>query len=189
MAFNPSTQINLCCVPFDSTYKNVVYFPSEIEQRAYFTGKTERMITDYTTVRRTTPDGGFRSSVRVGDNIDLLRSKGINYMYYQNAHHGEKFFYAFITQMVYVNEGTTELVFETDVFQTWFFDVEVKRSYVVREHSETDKIGGNIVPEKFNFQDYVYEEAETDTTLDEWGYLVGCTELNFETSSTYFFLL
>lgn len=176
MTFNPSSTIYLCNVPIDSTYQNEIYFASKTAQQNYFSGRVVKTFSDYLTVRTTRPDGSFQSSVKVNENIDALRSLPCNYMYYQNAHHGTRYFYAFITKLVYINEGTTEIVFETDVYQTWLFDVTLKPSYVVREHSLTDKIGDNLVPEKFNFQDYVYQLAHDDSTLDSWGYLVGTTE-------------
>lgn len=176
MAFNPSSIIYLCNVPIDSTYQNQIYFASKTAQQSYFQSKVVKTFSDYLTVRTTRADGSLQSSVKVNANIDVLRSLPCNYMYYQNANHGTRYFYAFITKLIYINEGTTEIVFEADVYQTWLFDVTIKPSYVVREHSVTDKIGDNLVPEQFNFQDFVYQLAHTDTSLDKWGYLVGLTE-------------
>lgn len=176
MAFNPSSTIYLCNVPIDSTYKNEIYFSSLEEQQNYFSNKVVKTFSNYLTVRRTLPDGSLVSSVKVDANIDTLQSLPCNYMYYQNAQHGTKLFYAFITKLIYINEGTTEIVFETDVYQTWLFNVTLKPSYVVREHSTSDKIGEHLVPEKFNFQDYEYEPAIIVDNLNEWGYLVATTE-------------
>lgn len=182
MAFNPSSTIYLCSVPFDNSYKNQVYFENINEQEAYFASRVLHTFLEYLTIRRISSDGKLVSAVKVNKNIDDLQN--CNYMFYQNLNHGTRFYYAFITKLIYVNEGTTEIEFETDVFQTWFFDVTLRPSYVIREHSETDEIGENIVPEKFVFQDYTYSKIIDDDTLDKWGYLVGSTELNFETSST-----
>lgn len=176
MAFKPSSTIYLCNVPFDSTYKNEVYFATLAEQQNYFKNKVVKTFSNYLTVRKTLPDGSLQSSVKVDANIDLLQSLPCNYMYYQNANHGIKIFYAFIVDMIYINEGTTEIVFKTDVYQTWLTEVTLKPSYVVREHSETDLVGEHLVPEKFNFQDYDYEEAIVFDSLNEWGYLVATTE-------------
>lgn len=180
MAFNPSSTIYLCGVPIDNTYTNQIYFANETEQREYFLGRVRKTFTEYLTVRKTLADGSNISSVKVNANIDSLYN--CNYMFYQNANHGAKWFYAFINKLVYINEGTTEIVFETDVYQTWCFDVRLQQSYVVREHSITDEIGDNIVPEKFSFQDYTYKKLKDDDTLNEWRYLVGCSEKNFDES-------
>lgn len=178
MAFNPSSTIYLCNVPIDNTYKNQIYFSSKTEQQTYFSNRVQKTFSNYLTVRKTLPDGSMVSSVKVDCNIDDLYN--CNYMYYQNANHGTRFFYAFITKLIYINEGTTEIRFETDVYQTWRFDVILKQSYVVREHSETDNRGGNIVPEKFSFQDYNFTEITPDVLtgglLDKYGYLVGTSD-------------
>ena len=176
MAFNPSSTIHLCSVPIDSTYQNQIYFATKTAQQSYFQSKVVKSFSEYLTVRTARADGSLQSSVKVNANIDVLRSAACNYMYYQNEHHGTRIFYAFITKLIYINEGTTQINFEADVYQTWLFDVSIKPSYVVREHSETDKIGDNLVPESFNFQDYVYQLAHTDTTLDKWGYLIAATD-------------
>lgn len=174
MAFNPSSTIYLCNVPFDNTYKNQIYFDSREDQNAYFTLHTKRSFSDYLTVRKTLPDGSMQSKIKVNANIDELYN--INYMYYRNENHGTRVFYAFVNNLIYVNEGTTEIVFETDVWQTWMFDVDILPSFVVREHSETDEIGDNIVPESFTFQDYEYSIIRNEETLNDYGYLVITTE-------------
>lgn len=181
MAFVPSSSVWVCKVPWDSTYKNQVYFKSLDEQNQYFgrgsyieMNVVKHVLNDYLVVRKVLPSGKLQSSIKVGVNIDDLY--GCNYLRYQNANHGEKWFYAFITNFIYVNENTTEIVFETDVWQTWCFDVEILPSYVAREHSETDEIGDNCVPEKFTAQDYDYVAINTECDkLDNWGYLIGAS--------------
>lgn len=52
---------------------------------------------------------------------------------YQNENYGKKWFYAFITNMTYENDGMTSITIATDVFQTWQFDINFKESFVERE--------------------------------------------------------
>lgn len=173
MAFEPKSTVYLCNVPFDSTYKHQIYFISQKERNEYFYSKRVYHFTEYLTVRTTKPDGALRSSIKVEKNIDELYK--CNYMYYSN---GGRNFFAFITKLIYINPETTEIEFETDVYQTWMFDVEVKPSFVVREHSKTDAIGDNIVPENLKFEDYVYHYIDEDDKVDtigDWGYLIGVT--------------
>ena len=173
MAITPHSIIRLCNVPIDNTYKNQIYFGSKDVQTAYFVNKTVKTFTDYSYIRK---DGNI--GIRVNAHVDDLAI--CNYVMYQNGNYTNKYFYAFITEMEYKNDNCTEIYFQTDVYQTWLFDVTLKPSYVVREHSRTDNIGANLVPEKFSFQDYVYKTAHTDTTLDRWGYLIGSTENDIE---------
>lgn len=168
--FAPTSTIRLCTVPFDNSYKNQVYFGTSEQQRIYFNKLTLHILTDYLVVRKTLPNGGFQSSIKVGKNIDELQ--GCNYMVYQNANHGDKWFYAFITRLVYINEETTELIFETDVYQTWLFDVELRDSFVVREHSVTDNYNEHVVPEPFGCGDYTYTYVDEVDYINEWGYLI-----------------
>ena len=58
------------------------------------------------------------------------------------------------------------------MYQTWLFDVELKESFVVREHSITDYFNENIVPEPFGCSDYTYTYIDEITYLNEWGYLI-----------------
>ena len=52
---------------------------------------------------------------------------------YQNANYGDKWFYAFIVNMKYISDYTTEIEILTDAFQTWQFDIIFKQSFVERE--------------------------------------------------------
>lgn len=182
MAFNPSSTIYLCNVPIDSTYKNQIYFTSAAAQYSYFAGRSSLRFSEYLTVRETLPDGSLQSAVKVGANIDDLR--GFNYMFYQNANHGSKFFYAFITKLIYINEKTTKIVFKTDVYQTWLFDVELLDSYVVREHCVSDELYQHTVPEKFDFNDFTHYVTFDHGLLDDWGYLIASTNEASEGDAT-----
>lgn len=175
MAFAPSSTIYLCNVPFDNTYKHQVYFESVNEQFNYFFNRKVKTFVDYLTVREILPDGNSQSSIKVNASIDELRASHCNYMFYQNANLGTKYIYAFITKLIYVNEGTTRIVFETDVFQSYFFDVVIKPSFVKREHSVTDEYNENLVPEQFNFNDFIQQKI-TSTDLTDFGYLLTTTD-------------
>ena len=52
---------------------------------------------------------------------------------YQNENYSNKWFYAFITNMTYVNDGLTYVQIATDVYQTWQFDITFKKCFVERE--------------------------------------------------------
>lgn len=178
MSFNPTSTIYLTHVDFDSTYNHSVYFENGDSQFNYFLKNTPRVktLSDYLTVRRTAPNGNLQTSIKVDINIDAAH--GYNYMFYQNENHGNKWFYAFITSHVYINEATTELIFETDVIQTWLFDTELLPSFVEREHSVTDNPGDNIIPESFNCAEYTHRKLNNSTLddLTKLGYLIGSSE-------------
>lgn len=61
-----------------------------------------------------------------------------NYLIYQNGSTGNKakWIYCFITSLGYLNDNTTSISFETDVIQTWRFEIEENfmESYIAYEH-------------------------------------------------------
>lgn len=61
-----------------------------------------------------------------------------NYLIYQNGDTGNKskWIYCFITSLGYLNDNTTSISFETDVIQTWRFEIEKNflPSFISYEH-------------------------------------------------------
>lgn len=61
-----------------------------------------------------------------------------NYMIYRNGDTGNKskWIYCFITSLGYLNDNATSISFETDVIQTWRFEIEENfmESYIAYEH-------------------------------------------------------
>lgn len=186
MAFAPTSSIQFFNVEMDNTYQHQRYFKDETDQNIFFSNPLPLgSFTEYTTVRKNLPDGGVQSSVMVDGGIEKFELA--NYMRFKNSNLGDKWIYAFITKKVYINEECTEIVFETDVIQTWLFDFILQDSFVEREHSATDKIGDNLVPESFNISDYLYfdliDMPATNINwstyinyFSKWGYLVGTTD-------------
>ena len=149
MYIEPGTNIRLLKdVPLDTTYDHTIYFSSASAQSSYFMGLQKYSLTNYTYQRVK------RGVARVGIKSDNLYD--CNYMMFQNASYGNKWFYAFITAVEYVNNECSDVYFELDVMQTWFFDYEPDYCFVEREHSATDIIGDNILPENVNCGEYVY---------------------------------
>lgn len=69
-----------------------------------------------------------------------------NYLMYRNAD-DNKFYYAFVVQVVYVNENVCDVYFEIDPLQTYMFDYTRNACMVIREHTNDDTIGANIMDE------------------------------------------
>ena len=77
------------------------------------------------------------------------------YVMYRNTAYGNKWFYAFITDMQYINDNMTAITIKTDSWQTWGFDVTLKKSFVEREHVADDTFGIHTVPEGVDTGEYV----------------------------------
>lgn len=140
MAVTPSTVVYLLKSPIELDNLNQITFASKQAQYDYFSNLPKIPVTNFTYQRK---DGIIRFPI----NIDSILE--YNYVMYQNENYSDKWFYAIITDMEYVNDNMTTITIKTDVYQTWMFDISVKRSFVEREHTNNDTIGANTVPEGF----------------------------------------
>ena len=148
MYIEPSTNIKILKnVPLDKTYTNTLYFEDKTKQYNYFSGLIKHNLTDQTYQRVN------KGVSRVGIKAEALYD--CNYMMFQNASFGSKWFYAFITSVEYVNNVVSQINFELDVMQTWFYDCTLRDCFVEREHAEIDKVGMNLLPENVDLGPYV----------------------------------
>ena len=155
MGVVPNSTIQLFSeIPLDLDYNDTYYFDSRESQNAYFSSKVTAMniFTNNYRVERE------KNSVIIEAPYERLYT--CNYMRFNNLSYENKWFYCFITSVEYVNEKATRLYYTLDAMQTWLpnIDYELKSCFVEREHSATDKIGDNVVPEAFNFSEYYAKE-------------------------------
>lgn len=135
--FTPQGIVKIGRVPFDNSYRHTMTFSSRTAQTDYFSSVCHQSLQNntYTYVR-------MNNAIRVPFNAEQLYT--YNYVMYQNANYGSKWFYAFIVDINYINENTTELVLELDVMQTWYFDYTLVKGFVEREHVNDDTIGAHL---------------------------------------------
>lgn len=137
-AITPQTEVRLLKCPIESDNRNQITFTSLTNQYNYFNSLSYLTIDNFTYQRKD-------STIRYPAHIDTILS--YNYVMYQNEAYTNKWFYAFITNMEYVNDNMTLITIKTDVYQTWMFQIEWKESFIEREHANVDNIGSNTVPE------------------------------------------
>lgn len=151
MYIQPNTNIKILKnAPLDADYINTLWFDSLDSQRNYFTSLTKYNLSEHS-YQRVNKDT-MRVQIKVENLYDC------NYLMFQNASFGDKWFYAFITKVDYINDITAEITYNIDVMQTWLFEVELNKSFVIREHTETDEIGDNLVPETLELGDYISDD-------------------------------
>lgn len=79
-----------------------------------------------------------------------------------------KYYFAFITNIEYVNDNAVNIYYEIDVMQTWLFSMVLKACYVEREHVTDDTIGSNTLPEPIDFGELICQNREMiGGSLDE----------------------
>lgn len=149
MYIEPNSTIRLLhSVPLDDTYDHTLYFSSSSDQSSYFMGQTKQVFTRCSYLREN------RKVIKLEGNANNFYD--CNYVMYQNTSFGSKWFYAFIVKPPeYINNNTFSITIEIDDMQTWMFDYTVDSCFVEREHSATDTIGENLLPENVDLGEYV----------------------------------
>ena len=127
-------------INLDNRYLHTIYFASEAAQNTWFTSKVYKTFQQQSYTRYT------RNQIKIKDDVTNLF--GCTYMRFMNNRTNDKWFYAFITGVDYVNEGTALVTYEIDVMQTWFIQGgSLQPCMVLREHVNNDTFGLNLEEE------------------------------------------
>lgn len=139
----PSSNVTLLKCPLEMDNNHQLNFSNKNTQYNYFRGLPKYDVADdFTYIRKD-------NVIRVEASIDDIMQ--YNYLMYQNEAYSNKWFYAFITNMEYLNDNCTAIYFKLDVWQTWQFDLDYHKCYVEREHVNDDTIGAHTVPEMLDY--------------------------------------
>lgn len=158
MTITPSTDLYLLKLPIELNDENQLTFASASAQATYFQSLTKTGATDFTYQRRD-------NAIRYPAHIDSILQ--YNYVMYKNDNYSNKWFYARIMNMQYVNDGMTLIEIEEDSFQTWQFDLGYAQCFVEREHVMDDGLGKHTVPENLDTGEYVVNSVTN--ALDSTG--------------------
>lgn len=132
--FTPETQIYILkgveCDAMNNTYWGL-YGDKESQLQFFLNNFEYKIFNDFTYQR-------VNGVVNIEGDFDEIRK--YNYMIYKNrkAGAGSKWIYCFITQVGYVSDSVCSISFETDVMQTWRFEIEDSflPSYIAFEHRD-----------------------------------------------------
>ena len=127
-------------INLDNRYMHTIYFASESAQNTWFTSKVTYTFQQISYTRYT------RNSIKLkADTTDIM---DCTYLRFKNDRNVDKWFYAFITAVEYINENTCLVSYEIDVMQTWFIQSgSIRPCRVLREHVNDDTFGSNLEAE------------------------------------------
>lgn len=127
--YSPSGVIYLGQVPWNNSYKHVRLYGSRDSQNSDILSMCGIQSTGYSYIAR-------NRTLKVSIPADRLYH--VNYCAYRNPSIGSRWIYCFVTDVEYVNDNTTELTLETDVFQTFLYGVDwsLPACMVEREHTD-----------------------------------------------------
>lgn len=163
MAITPNSTIELFKdVPLNPDQENTLYFRSRAGQEEYFSASSRFLKRYSNNSYQRKGKGTLRVEVA---NSDFPAIIGANYMRFKNASYENKWFYAFVTKVDYINDVTVELDYQIDVMQTWLvqygtpapgvlpLDYKMEQCFVEREHTNDDWYFKNLEPEKLDYGD------------------------------------
>lgn len=152
----PNTDLYLLKVPLEINDINQLNFASSSAQYNYFNSLPKVTVDDFTYQRK---DNVIRFPMQMDEIITY------NYCMYRNTEYSDKWFYAYITNMEYVNDNMTLISIKTDTWQTWQFSLNYKPCLIEREHTNDDTIGNNTLPEGLELGDIVANGETKDFGL------------------------
>ena len=136
-AWAPNTQVTLCRVPWNASYKDIVRFPGG---RAALNTYIDNANAEYAVV----DDAVY---LRMGEPIDLdipfAVASELNYLRVYNPAQPivspggadkAQYFYYFITHVEYIAPNTTRLHLQLDVWQTFAYEFHFGQCFVERGH-------------------------------------------------------
>lgn len=165
MYIEPNTTIKLIFdCPLDGSYENTLWFETVADQTNYFINTLGGYTLQKNTYQRVN-----RGVLRVAKSADSIYD--CNYMAFKNDNYLNKWFYAFIDKVDYINNVTAEITYHLDLLQTWHFAYQVEQCFVEREHSTTDEIGDNIVDEGLATGEFV-SDSNGSVDVGNTGYFI-----------------
>lgn len=129
----PETNIHLLNVEFDGDYQNVMRFGSLNEQTSYFLSKSSLMFSNCLYQRH-----DVEEYMTLNMNCDILSL--YNYVMFQNKNFTNKWFYAFIERIEWSSNNSSKVYLKLDVWNTYYFDYNLRMSFIERQTLETDQI-------------------------------------------------
>lgn len=149
MYIEPNTDIYLLSeIPLDNTYRNSIYFSSATAQANYFSSKANSLLRFTSQTYQRKGRGYIRLQCDTAQKMRL--AYGCNYLMYKNTSFENKWFYAFITSVEYINNAVLEIQYEIDVLQTWHFDYELQECFIERETVRNDAVGAHTLAENID---------------------------------------
>ena len=173
MLIVPTSRIILLKNPIEIDYNNELTFSSKTAQYNYFYNLPKLECENATYQRKDEvvrfPTDPNLEGVTYDDIIQY------NYCMYQNDKWSDKWFYAFVKEVIYDNPGMCYIKLETDVWQSWCFDITFKKSFVEREHVNSDNYGENTIPEGLETGEYITGYSFDSTAIGEAHIVMGTT--------------
>lgn len=155
-----NSEIILCSgIKLDRNYENTLSYNEEqmvnlCRNNQIYTGNT------YTILQ---PQNKIRISASYSNCIFA------NYVAFINPRYGNKWIFAWVTDVKLVNPNTTEISIQVDVFSTWYERFNLGEGFIEREHVSDDTVGLHTIPEGLEIGDYICDDIISQNGLSNVG--------------------
>lgn len=104
--------------------------------------------------------------------VSYSTCQNANYLAFQNLGYSNKWYFAFIDKIEYVSNAVTRIYYTIDIWSTWFDYWSENDCYVIRQHSNTDVAGDNLIPEGLEHGEYTIKEVKSDGNWIGYYYMI-----------------
>lgn len=164
MAIQPNSTIQLFGdLGLKPNMEDTIYFSSESEKNTWFNSKTKLANLSAQTYSRRE-----RNVVRIAPTYGIASIYNAQYMRFINTSYENKWFYAFIISVDYVNDTVVDVKYEIDVMMTWMGDFDLLPCFIERQHVSNDSIGSNTVQENLDVGEHIAEQTIDFSYGDEY---------------------
>lgn len=166
----PQNEIRVCKgVCFEPNYSDTILWANSSAQLSYMVARTKARFENITPFR--IMDGTLLVPGPADDYMDC------NYIAFTNTDFGTgKWWFAFITQVDFVDMYTSRIHYDIDVIQTFMFDIDLGNgTFAERYHAVNDAIGNNLIPENLELGDYIINDQEQTDQFDNYSIVVAAT--------------
>lgn len=94
-----------------------------------------------------------------------------NYLAFCNPRYSNKYFFAWITNIIYTNDGTCEIEYEIDSWSTWYSHLTFNPCFVKREHVNDDTIGKHTIDENLDVGEIICDDIFRSQDMSSYGYI------------------
>lgn len=161
-----NSKIILCKnIYMDKNYNNVLSY-SESDMLNLCTSQ-EHLVAqanDYSFLRQT-------GSIMAG--FTYSQCLQANYIAFQNPDYSNKWFFAWVDDVIYKGNNNTEITFTIDAWSTWYDYWTSKTCFINRQHVNDDTIGLHTIPENLDIGEVIEEAVTEDTAYgNTFGYWI-----------------
>lgn len=132
------------------------------------------------------------NAVATANNYSFLRPTGTifvgftyaqclqaNYIAFQNPDYSNKWFFAWIDDVIYKSDKNCEIVFTVDAWSTWFSYWTPKKCFINRQHVLDDTVGKNTIPENIDIGQLICDQDDNINDIGSESYFYVVIACNY----------